>query len=112
MQTSILNKEKNGNIKLSIGIDGYTKIVLSIIAVCLLLVVVNMYFKPATLHAVETTQDVNLKYINGSSISGSEVPVDIHSLKGSDLWNNEIPVDLKSVNGNFIFGSDVPVRMR
>lgn len=112
MQTSILNEENNGNIKLSIGIDRYTKIVLSIIAVCLLLIVLNMYFKPGTLKALDTTQDVNLKYINGSSISGSEIPVDIHSIKGSDIWNNEIPVDLKSVNGNFIFGSDVPVRVR
>lgn len=104
--------EKNGDLKLNVSIDRYTKIVLTTIAVCLLLVVVNMYFKPGSLNALETAQDVNLKYINGSSISGSEVPVDIHSLKGSDLWNNEIPVDLKSVNGNFIFGSDVPVRVR
>jgi hypothetical protein len=111
MLTSI-SKKNNENIKLNIGIDRYTKILLSIIAVCLLLIVLNMYFKAATLNALDTTQDVNLKYINGSSFSGSEIPVDIHSIKGSDIWNNEIPVDLKSVNGNFIFGSDVPVRVR
>lgn len=110
-------------------LDKYTKIVLSVIAVCLILMVTNMYFKPSDLTAQQTVQDVNIKSINGSSLWGSEIPVnlkqlndrsissgnipvDIKSIKGRDLWNDQIPVDIKSVNGSFIFGQEVPVKVK
>jgi hypothetical protein len=110
-------------------LDKYTKIVLSVIAVCLILIVTNIYFKPPNLTAQQTVQDVNIKSINGSSLWGSEIPVnlkqvngksvgsenipvDIKSIKGRDLWNDQIPVDLKSINGSFIFGQYVPVKVQ
>ena len=110
-------------------LDKYTKIVLSVIAVCLILIVTNLYFKPEDLTAQQTVQDVNIKSINGSSLWGSEIPVnlkqvngrsvgsenlpvDIKSIKGRDLWNDQIPVDIKSVNGSFIFGQEVPVKVK
>jgi hypothetical protein len=121
---------ENGNpVTVNFTLDKYTKIVLSIIAVCLILVVTNIYFKPADLTAQQTVQDVNIKSINGSSLWGSEIPVnlkqvngrsvsgdnipvDIKSIKGRDLWNDQIPVDLKSINGTFIFGQNVPVKVQ
>jgi len=50
--------------QLVVTLDKYSKILLSVIAVCLVLIVTNLYFSPGTLHAVETVQDVNIKAIN------------------------------------------------
>ena len=118
-----------GNITIRFTLDKYTKIVLSVIALCLVLIVSNIYFKPSNLEAQQTVQDVNLKYINGSSLWGSElpvnlkqingrsisndnIPVDIQSLRGQSLWDDKIPVDVKAVNGSTIFGSEVPVKVK
>jgi hypothetical protein len=102
--------------------------VLTIIALCLLLIVINLYLKPAELIALQQVQDVNLKSINGQSIWGSEIPInlkqmngrnvhdnlpiDIKSVNGRDVWGDQLPVDLKSVNGISLFGSEVPVKVR
>jgi hypothetical protein len=123
MKTSI---ETIPQVKMSL--DKYSKTVLSVIAVCLMLIVVNMYFKPQDVKAIETVQDVNIKSINGSSIWGSEIPVnmkqingrsinddipvDIHSVNGRNVFGDQVPIDLKSINGISIFGSDLPVRVR
>ncbi len=121
------NQISQKNLKLSLDI--YTKIVLTVIAVCLLLIVTNIYIKPADLQALQTVQDVNLKYINGSSLWGSEIPVNIKQIEGSsvssngipvdiisvngrDIWGDQIPVDLKSVSGSSIFGGEVPVKIK
>jgi hypothetical protein len=109
-------------------LDGYTNLILSVIAFCLILITVNIYFKPVSLNAQQQIQDVNLKSINGSSIYGSElpvnlqringrsindnIPVNIQQLKGWDLWDSQLPVDIKSVNGNMIYGSEVPIKVR
>ncbi|MGA2668198.1 MAG: hypothetical protein ABSF32_04700 [Ignavibacteria bacterium] len=109
-------------------LDGYTKLILSIIAFCLILMTVNIYLKPVNLNAQQQIQDVNLKSINGNSIYGSElpvnlqringrsindnIPVNIQQLKGWDLWDSQLPVDIKSVNGNMIYGSEVPIKVR
>ena len=115
------------NTKLSL--DAYTKIVLTVIAVCLLLIVTNMYFAPGNLQALQTVQDVNIKSINGSSLWGSElpvnlkqidgssignknIPVDLQSVNSRSLWGEQIPVDIKSINGNIIFGTDMPVKVK
>lgn len=111
--------------KLVVSLDKYSKILLSVIAVCLILIVTNLYFSPGTLHAYETVQDVNIKSINGSSIWGGEIPVDIkktssnnelnvnlQSIKGRNIWGDKLPVDIQAVNGQFIIGSDLPVKVR
>jgi hypothetical protein len=125
--TSFTENSKHVNVKFTL--DRYTKIVLSVIALCLVLIVTNMYFKPGELNAYQTVQDVNIKSINGSSLWGSELPIDlkeingrsinnynipvnIQSVKGRDLWDDKLPVDIKSVNGSFIFGSEVPVKVK
>jgi hypothetical protein len=108
--------------------DIYTKIVLSIIALCLLLITFNLYFSPKDLRALQTVQDVNIKSINGQSIWGDELPVnvkevnsrsinngmpvDLQSIKGRDLWDNQIPVDIQKVNGSQIYGYEVPVKVK
>lgn len=125
----LISIEDRDQVTVKFTLDKYTKIVLSVIAVCLILMVTNMYFKPSDLTAQQTVQDVNIKSINGSSLWGSEIPVnlkqlndrsissgnipvDIKSIKGRDLWNDQIPVDIKSVNGSFIFGQEVPVKVK
>lgn len=124
----VIGVESQNPVTVKFTLDKYTKIVLSVIAVCLILIAGNMYFKPSDLTAQQTVQDVNIKSINGSSLWGSEIPVnlkqvndrsvgsnipiDIKSIKGKDLWNDQIPVDLKSINGNFIFGQNVPVKVQ
>lgn len=124
----LVSKENQNQVTIKFSLDKYTKIVLSVIAACLILIVTNLYFKPTDLTAQQTIQDVNIKSINGSSLWGSEIPVnlkqlngrsvgsnipvDIKSIKGRNLWNDQIPVDIKSVNGSFIFGQEVPVKVK
>jgi len=129
MEKFLISQEDQKNITIKFTLDKYTKIVLSVIAICLLLIVTNIYFSPSTLEAQQTTQDVNIKYVNsqslwgnelpvnlkqvnGRSISGDNLPVDIHSLRGRDLWDDKLPVDIKAVNGGSIFGYDVPVKIK
>lgn len=108
-------------------LDIYTKIVLTVIASSLVLITANIYLKPADLQALEQVQDVNIRSINGSSISGSEIPInlkqingrstndeipiDLKSINGRNIWGDQLPMDLKSINGVSIFGSELPVKM-
>ncbi len=110
-------------------LDSYTKIMLSVIALCLLLIVTDIYFSPSQLEAQQTTQDVNIKYVNGQSlwgnelpinlkqvngrtISGNNLPVDLQSLRGRELWDDILPIDVRAVNGSTIFGYEVPVKIK
>ncbi len=129
MEKLNLTNNNSGNITVKFTLDKYTKIVLSVIALCLIFIVSSIYLKPSNLEAQQTVQDVNLKYINGSSLWGSElpvnleeingrsisndnIPVDIQSLRGSSLWDDKIPVDVKAVNGIPVSGSEVPVKVK
>jgi hypothetical protein len=113
--------------KTVIHLDIYSKTVLSVIASCLMLIVVNIYFSPKDVNAYDTVQDVNIKYVNGSSLSGSYLPidlqridgssgrelkVDIKSINGRTVFGDKIPVDIQGINGQFIIGGDLPVRVR
>ena len=108
-------------------LDKYSKAVLTIIASCLILIVINIYFGPKNLNAYEQMQDVNIKSINGSSISGSELPIDIRKINGSssnpigvdiqsvngrNVFGDKVPVDIQSLNGQFIIGGEMPVKVR
>jgi hypothetical protein len=114
---------------LKFSLDAYSKIILTVIAVCLILIVTNMYFGPEKLHALQTVQDVNIKSINGSSLWGSElpvnlkqidgssirnrnIPVDIQSVNSRSMWGDQVPVDIKSINGISIFGPEMPVKVK
>ena len=115
------------SINVKFTLDKYSKTLLTIISACLLLIVVNIYFSPGKLNALETVQDVNIKSINGSSLWGgelpvnlekingsgvnNEIPVNIKSIKGSSLWDSKIPVDIQGVNGSSIYGNSVPVKV-
>jgi hypothetical protein len=107
------------------SLDKYSKTILTAIAVCLVLIVVNLYFGPKNLNALEQVQDVNLKSINGYSIYGSELPmelkkisssghigVDIESVNGRSIFGDKVPVDIQSINGQFIIGGEIPVKVR
>jgi hypothetical protein len=122
----IIDKEAK-YMDMRLQIDSYTKIVLSIIAISLLVIAGNILFKAQNANAYDTVQDINIKSINGSNIYGyeipvnlkqingrtaDEIPVDLQSIKGRDIWNEQIPVDIKAINSNPIFGSDLPVRAR
>ena len=125
---TILN-ENSKNLNIRFSLDKYSKIVLTVIAACLLIITANILIKPGELNAYETTQDVNiksingsslwgselpvnLKQINGSSLSGGDIPVNLQSVRGKDLWDDKVPVDIKSINGSFIFGQELPVKVK
>jgi len=129
MEKLLISAEKQNQVMVKFTLDKYSKIVLSVIALCLLLIVTNIYFAPSTLEAEQTVQDVNIKYVNGQSLwgnelpvnleqvngrsmSGNNIPVDIQSLRGRDLWDDKLPIDVKAVNGSSIFGYEVPVKIK
>ncbi len=114
-------------IKTTVNLDKYSKTVLTVIAVCLLLITVNIYFGPGDANAYDTVQDVNLKSINGSSISGGYLPVDLQRIDGSSsknlrvdvssvngrsVFGDKIPVDIQGINGQLFIGSELPVRVK
>ncbi len=120
-------KITESNQKTVVHLDKYSRIVLSIIAACLILMTVNIYFSPKDVNAYDTVQDVNLKSINGSSFSGSYVPIDIQRIDGSssrplevdiksvngrNVFGDKMPVDIQSINGQFFIGSELPVKVR
>ena len=106
-------------------LDKYSKAVLTVIALCLMLIVINMYFSPKDLNALQQVQDINIKSINGSSFSGYELPIeikkvnssaqlgiDIQSVNGRNVFGDKVPVDIQSLNGQFIIGGEMPVKVR
>lgn len=110
-----------------VNLDKYSKAVLSVIALCLILITANIYFGPKDANAYDTVQDVNLKSINGSSISGGYLPVDLQKIDGSSskslkvdiqsvngrtIFGDKMPVDIQSINGQFFIGSELPVKVR
>jgi hypothetical protein len=113
--------------KLTVHLDKYSKLLLTIIALCLVLIVFNIYFSPSDVNAVETVQDVNLKSINGYSISGGYMPVDLQRIEGStsrsiavdvksvngrNIYGDKMPVDIQCINGQFLIGGELPVRVK
>lgn len=111
----------------TVSLDIYSKSVLSVIALCLMLITANIYFGAKDVNAYETVQDVNLKTINGYSISGGYMPVDLQKIDGSSgknlkvdissvngrsVFGDKVPVDIQGINGQFFIGSDLPVKVR
>jgi hypothetical protein len=89
------------------------------------LIVANLYFSPGTLHAIQTVQDVNIKSVNGSSLWGNEIPIEVKkistdndlnvnlkSINGRNIWGDKLPVDIQTINGQFIIGGELPVRVK
>jgi hypothetical protein len=122
-----MNKITEKNPNTVVQLDKYSRIVLTVIAVCLMLITANIYFSPKDVNAYDTVQDVNLKSINGSSFSGSDLPVDIRRIDGStsrslevdiksvngrNVFGDKMPVDIQSINGQFFIGSELPVKVR
>jgi hypothetical protein len=115
------------NDRVIIHLDKYSKAILTVIACSLVLIVVNIYFSPKDANAYDTVQDVNLKTINGYSISGGYMPVDLQRIEGStgkslpvdiksinsrNVYGDKIPVDIQSINGQFFIGSELPVKVK
>jgi hypothetical protein len=113
--------------KQTVHLDKYSKIILTIIASCLVMIVINIYIVPKDVSAVETVQDVNLKSINGYSISGGYMPVDLQRIEGStgrsiavdlksinsrSIYGDKLPVDIQGINGMVIFGGELPVKVK
>ncbi len=110
-----------------VNLDKYSKAILSVIAVCLILITANIYFEPKDANAYDTVQDVNLKTINGFTISSGYLPVDLQRIEGSSsknlkidiqsvngrsVFGDKLPVDIQGINGQFFIGSDLPVKVR
>ncbi|MEO8512478.1 MAG: hypothetical protein ABI543_02850 [Ignavibacteria bacterium] len=121
-----INNPAGGN-RLVVNLDKYSKAVLSVIAICLILITANIYLGPKDANAYDTVQDVNLKSINGSSISGGYLPVDLQKIDGSSsknlkvdiqavngrtVFGDKMPVDIQGINGQFFIGSELPVKVR
>jgi hypothetical protein len=117
----------NEAVRTTVNLDKYSKSVLTIIAVCLMLITVNIYFGPGNANAYDTVQDVNLKTINGYSISSGYLPVDLQKIEGSSskslkidiqsvngrsVFGDKLPVDIQGINGQFFIGSELPVKVR
>ena len=117
----------SANERVTIHLDKYSKAILTVIACSLVLIVVNIYFSPKDVNAYDTVQDVNLKTINGYSISGGympvdlqriegstskSLPVDVQSVNGRNVFGDKIPVDIQGINGQFFIGSDLPVKVK
>ncbi len=113
--------------KTTVRLDIYSRGVLTVIAVCLLLITINIYFGAKDVNAYENVQDVNIKSINGSSISGGYLPVDLQRIDGSSsknlkvdlqsvngrsIFGDKLPVDIQGINGQFFIGSELPVKVR
>ena len=79
------------------------------------------------MNAYDTVQDVNIKSISGSSISGGYLPVDLQRIDGSsskslrvdlssvngrNIFGDKVPVDIQGINGQFFIGSDLPVKVK
>ncbi len=125
LNMSELNNLQNG--KTIVSLDKYSKTVLSVIALCLMLIVVNIYFGPKDVNAYDTVQDVNIKSISGSSLSGGYLPIDlkridgssskslridISSVNGRSIFGDKVPVDVQGINGQFFIGSELPVKVK
>lgn len=69
-----------------------------------------VYFGPKDVNAYDTVQDVNIKSISGSTLSGGYLPIDLKRIDGSS--SKSLRIDISSVNGRSIFGDKVPVDIR
>jgi hypothetical protein len=123
----MLKISENSANGITVSLDKYSKTVLSVIAVCLALITFNMYFKPSDVNAYSNIQDVNIKNINGYSISGGTLPIDIQKIDGSSsknlkvdlksvngrsIYGDKMPVDIQGINGQFFIGSELPVKVK
>lgn len=122
-----MNNFSNFQNSVRFSLDKYSKTVLTVIAVCLALITFNIYFGPKDLNAYDTVQDVNIKTIGGSSVSGGYMPVDIQRIDGSSsrslkvdlqsvngrsMFGDKVPVDIQGINGQFLMGGELPVKIK
>jgi hypothetical protein len=120
-------KNTDKSVKTVVQLDKYSRIVLSVIAVCLMLITLNIYFGPKDVNAYDTVQDVNIKSVNGSTLSNSFLPmdlqrisgstgraleIDIKSINGRNVFGDKVPVDIQSINGQFFIGGELPVKTK
>lgn len=93
--------------------DLYTKAVLTVIASCLVILVVRGTPVVGTAHAdTDKVLAVDLVRVNGRSLFNSyAIPVNVKEVSGSSLRGSALPVDVERVGGSTVSGA-VPVRNR
>ena len=105
-------------------IDLYVKFLLSVIALCLVLIVVKDYALYPEVHAeagtrpvpktawvqlpvnTDGTIDVNLKSSN------IVLDVNLEEIDGRSLYGVELPVDIRRIDGSSIYGGAIPVQTK
>lgn len=108
----------------------YQKVVLTIIAAALCILVIQNFSETKTADAsakhtflnnllvnedgsinvkmAET--DVNIKYIGGSSVYGA-LPINLKEVSGSSISSYGIPVNIESINGSSVYDA-IPVKTK
>jgi hypothetical protein len=99
---------KNENI---IKTDKFTKFLLSIIAIALVAIVVKLYFSPEKAIAGPNVMDVNIKYVDGRSVSSGVLSVNLEQVDGRSV-SGAIPVSLNALNNSGISSAAIPVELK
>lgn len=107
----------------------YTKTMLTVIAVALVVLVIQNFSETKTAQASSVHElgnlsvnadgslnvrlvdtDVNIKSIGGSSVYGA-LPVNLKELSGSSISSYGIPVNIESINGSSVYDA-IPVKTK
>jgi hypothetical protein len=106
--------------------DTYTKVVLTVIAACLVVLVVRGTPLVGTAHAEgDKVLAVDVVKVNGFPLTGNHaIPVDVHEITvqrplpvnlkevaGASFYGNAVPVDVSRVGGSSVSGA-LPVKNR
>jgi hypothetical protein len=91
--------------------DKFTRFLLSVIAIALVAIVIKLYFTPERAIATPSVMDVNIKSIDGRSISGGMISVNLEQMNGRNI-SNSLPVNLNSINNLNIPANGIPVDIK
>jgi len=92
--------------------DTYTKAVLTVIAACLVILVVRGTPLVGTAHAQgDKVLAVDIVRIGGHSPgNGNTLPVNLKEVGGSTFYGSILPVNVKEIGGTSLYGSTLSVK--
>jgi len=103
--------------------DFYTKVVLTVIAFCLVVLTarqLELIPEAQAAHEAPTSPEALLRHLNLNAdgslnvriMNGEVLDVNLEQVDGRSLYSNQIPVDIRAVDGSSIFNNAVPVRVQ